>query len=129
MGETSARPGPRARVATAHSDARASGVERRRLRRSLAEAEVEFLRSGRVRLVSLSQPERKVPALREGIKTAFAFAGVSHEICPSTTACGGLVRRDGPGQPPQPRSFIPLRAASALTDRGVARPHFARTLP
>ena len=55
--------------------ARAARVDRRRLARVLEEAEVTFLMSGRVRLVSLSELERKVPTLWEGIKAAYAIGG------------------------------------------------------
>lgn len=55
--------------------ARASRIERRRLRRALDDAGVIFLRSGRVNLVSLSELERKVPTLWEGIKAAYAIGG------------------------------------------------------
>ena len=53
----------------------AARIERRRLRRALDEAGVIFLRSGRVNLVSLSELERKVPTLWEGIKAAYAIGG------------------------------------------------------
>jgi hypothetical protein len=55
--------------------ARASCIERRRLARILERAGVSFLMSGRVRLVSLSELERKVPPLWEGIKAAYALEG------------------------------------------------------
>ena len=55
--------------------ARAARVDRRRLARVLEEAEVTFLMSGRVRLVSLSELESKVPTLWEGIKAAYAIGG------------------------------------------------------
>ncbi len=55
--------------------ARATGIERRRLRRVLEDAGVRFLQCGRVRLVSLSEIERKVPLLWEGIKSAYAVGG------------------------------------------------------
>ena len=55
--------------------ARAARLDRRRLRRALDEAGVIFLRSGRVSLVSLSELERKVPTLWEGIKAAYAIGG------------------------------------------------------
>jgi hypothetical protein len=53
---------------------RAFGIERRRLRRILEQAGVSFVMSGDVRLVSLSELERKVPPLWEGIKAAYALA-------------------------------------------------------
>ncbi len=55
--------------------ARASGIERRRLRRILDDAGVTLVRSGRVCLVSLSELERKVPQLWEGIQVAYALGG------------------------------------------------------
>jgi hypothetical protein len=55
--------------------ARASFIERRRLLRILEQAGVAFVMSGRVRLVSLSELERKVPPLWEGIKAAYAIGG------------------------------------------------------
>ncbi|MGO8998002.1 MAG: hypothetical protein ACLQVI_32170 [Polyangiaceae bacterium] len=55
--------------------ARATGIERRRLQRALEDAGVRFLQAGRVRLVSLSEIERKVPLLWEGIKAAYAIGG------------------------------------------------------
>jgi hypothetical protein len=54
---------------------RASHIERRRLRRILEQAGVTFVMSGRVRLVSLSELERKVSPLWEGIKATFAIGG------------------------------------------------------
>jgi hypothetical protein len=53
----------------------AARIERRRLARILEQAGVTFLMSGRVRLVSLSELERKVPPLWEGIKAAYTLAG------------------------------------------------------
>jgi len=55
--------------------ARAARVDRRRLARVLEQADVTFLMSGRVRLVSLSELEGKVPTLWEGIKAAYAIGG------------------------------------------------------
>jgi hypothetical protein len=52
---------------------RASHIERRRLVRILEDAGVTFLKSGRSRVVSLSELERKVPPLWEGIKAAQAI--------------------------------------------------------
>jgi len=55
--------------------ARASGIDRRRIQRILEQAEVSFLMSGSVRLVSLSEIELKVPSLWEGIKAAHTLSG------------------------------------------------------
>ncbi len=55
--------------------ARVSGIERRRLQQLLEEAGVTLLPCGRARLVSLSEIERKVPLLWEGIKAAYAIGG------------------------------------------------------
>jgi hypothetical protein len=55
--------------------ARAANVERRRLVRILEQADVCFVTTGRVRLVPLSEIERKVPPLWEGIKAAYALGG------------------------------------------------------
>jgi hypothetical protein len=49
--------------------ARAASMKRGALLRVLQENEVRFLRSGRWWLVSISELERKVPPLWEGIKT------------------------------------------------------------
>jgi len=54
---------------------RASRIHPRRLRRALEQAGVTFLPAGRVKLVSLSELERKVPSLWEGIKAACALGG------------------------------------------------------
>jgi hypothetical protein len=48
--------------------ARAASIDRRALKHILEENEVRFVRSGRWWLVSLSELERKVPPLWEGIK-------------------------------------------------------------
>jgi hypothetical protein len=55
--------------------ARAAGVQPRRMGRILEQAGVSFVWSGRARLVSLSELERKVPPLWEGIKAAYALGG------------------------------------------------------
>ena len=54
---------------------RASSIERRRLLRILEQAGVSFLFVGKVRLVSLSELERKVQPLWEGIKATYAIGG------------------------------------------------------
>ncbi len=55
--------------------ARAARIDRRRLHRILKNAGVSFLMSGNFHLVSISELERKVPALWEGIKTAYTLGG------------------------------------------------------
>lgn len=54
---------------------RATRIERRRLLRVLEEAGVTFLWSGSRRLVPLSEIERKVPPLWEGMQAACALGG------------------------------------------------------
>ncbi len=56
---------------------RASGIERRTLKRVLLRAGVEFVGSGQVLYVSLSELELKVRPLWEGIKAAHSFGGES----------------------------------------------------
>ncbi len=60
--------------------ARATRIERRRLQRVLEEAGVRFVPCGRARLVSLSEIERKVPLLWEGIQAAYAIGGEAHAV-------------------------------------------------
>jgi hypothetical protein len=59
--------------------ARASSIERRRLRRLLEREGVELLVSGRISYVPLSELEVKVRPLWEGIKAAHALRGFTHE--------------------------------------------------
>ncbi len=54
----------------------ASGIERRRLQRAFEDAQVRFIPCGKLRLVSLSEIERKMPELWEGIQAAFAIGGM-----------------------------------------------------
>jgi hypothetical protein len=55
--------------------ARASGIERRTLKRLLTRSGVDFVGSGRILYVSLSELEVKVRPLWEGIKAAHSFGG------------------------------------------------------
>jgi hypothetical protein len=59
--------------------ARASSIERRKLRRLLEREGVELLVSGRISYVPLSELEVKVRPLWEGIKAAHALRGFTHE--------------------------------------------------
>jgi len=59
--------------------ARASSIERRKLRRLLEREGVELLVSGRISYVPLSELEVKVRPLWEGIKAAHALRGFAHE--------------------------------------------------
>jgi len=52
---------------------RASGIERRTLKGLLTRAGIEFMGSGRLLYVSLSELEVKLRPLWEGIKAAHAF--------------------------------------------------------
>ena len=60
--------------------ARATRIERRRLQRVFEEAGVRFVPCGRARLVPLSEIERKVPLLWEGIQAAYAVGGESYAV-------------------------------------------------
>ena len=55
----------------------ASDIERRTLKRLLVRSGVEFIGSGQILYVSLSELQRKVQPLWEGIKAAHAFRGAS----------------------------------------------------
>jgi len=55
--------------------ARAAGIDRRTLKTLLERAGVEFVGSGQILFVSLSELELKVRPLWEGIKAAHAFLG------------------------------------------------------
>jgi hypothetical protein len=59
--------------------ARASSIERRKLKRLLEREGVEFLRSGRISYVSISELEVKARPLWEGIKAAHALRGFVDE--------------------------------------------------
>jgi len=59
--------------------ARASSIERRKLRRILDREGVELLVSGRISYVPLSELEVKVRPLWEGIKAAHALRGFIDE--------------------------------------------------
>jgi hypothetical protein len=59
--------------------ARASSIERRRLRRLLEREGVELLVSGRISYIPLSELEVKVRPFWEGIKAAHALRGFVDE--------------------------------------------------
>ena len=59
--------------------ARASAIERRKLRRILEREGVELLVSGRIAYVSLAELEVKVRPLWEGIKAAHSLRGIVDE--------------------------------------------------
>jgi len=60
--------------------ARASGIERRKLKRLLVAANVELMSTGRVSFVPLSELEVKVRPLWEAIKAAHALRGLIDEM-------------------------------------------------
>ena len=60
--------------------ARASGIERRKLKRLLVAARVELLSTGRVSFVPLSELEGKVRPLWEAIKAAHALRGLIDDM-------------------------------------------------
>jgi hypothetical protein len=59
--------------------ARASSLERRKLKRVLERRGVEFVVSGRVSYVALSELEVKVRPLWEGVQAAHALRGFTDE--------------------------------------------------
>jgi hypothetical protein len=60
--------------------ARASGIERRTLKRLLVAARVELMSTGRVSFVPLCELEVKVRPLWEAIKAAHALRGLIDEM-------------------------------------------------
>jgi hypothetical protein len=60
--------------------ARASGIERRKLKRLLVAARVELMSTARVSFVPLSELEVKVRPLWEAVKAAQALRGLIDEM-------------------------------------------------